>query len=352
MENEHSQAEFLDPREDPDGIDWLDEEHVRSHARSRRLPSSAVVRRFLGSLLVFAVIAAVTGYAGLAAYRHDQAVAAAADSLVIGGVDVGDPVSLTDPGQLGGTDSWRIDPSAAIAIGVTNQSPEAITLLSGSTLLGPGLIHPAALRSAGAMVLQPGQVGRLVGVVSVDCAVQESTRSTVIFVPGAAAQGDTVLVQARTASGAVGAASVQLDTGGETVRQQICLQQGAGLATSTFPESVDVRTHSFTIAVSAHSLAAQPLRYQLTQIYPNGMLPGVTLSAPTPFGAVSGVLAPGAGVSAGFTVHVESCPRSPTTGIAEVYLQMYLDDSGSLAYFQSNGFDLTTLVGAACGLDA
>ena len=56
--------------------------------------------------------------------------------------------------------------------------------------------------------------------------------------------------------------------------------------------------------------------------------------------------------SAGFTVHVESCPKSPTTGIAEVYLQMYLDYSGSLAYFQTNGFDLATLVGAACGLDA
>jgi hypothetical protein len=352
MEDEHSQVEFLDPREDPDGIDWLDEEHVRSHMRSRWQPSSAVVRRFLCSLLVFAAVVGLTGYAGLAAYRHDQAVAAAANSLVIGQVDVGDPVSLTDPGQLGGTDSWQIHPSAAIAIGVTNQSPDAITLLSGSTLLGPGLIHPVALRASGATVLRPGQAGRLVGVVSVDCAVQASTKSAVIIVPGAASQGDTVLVQARTASGAVGAASVQLDTGGETVRQQICQQQGAGLATSSFPESVDVRTHSFTIAVSAHSLAAQPLHYQLTQIYPNGMLPGVTLSRATPFGAVSGVLAAGASVSAGFTVHVESCPKSPTTGIAEVYLQMYLDYSGSLAYFQTNGFDLATLVGAACGLDA
>lgn len=351
MENEHGQVEFLDPREDPDGIDWLDEEHIRSHARSRWLPSSAVVRRFLGSLLVFAVVAGLTGYAGLAAYRHDRAVATAADSLMIGEVDVGDPVSLTDPGQLGGTGNWQIHPSAGIAIGVTNQSPDPITLLSGSTLLGPGLIRPAVLRAAGATVLKPGQAGRLVGVVSVDCAVQESTKTAVIIVPGAAAQGDTALVEARTASGAVGAAAVPLDSGGETVRQQICQQQGAGLATSSFPESVDVRTHSFTIAISAHSLAAQPLHYQLTQVYPNGMLPGVTLSAPTPFGAVSGVLAPGASVSAGFTVHVESCPRSPTTGIAEVYLQMYLDDSGSLAYFQTNGFDLATLVGAACGLD-
>ena len=90
----------------------------------------------------------------------------------------------------------------------------------------------------------------------------------------------------------------------------------------------------------------------MSQIYPNGMLPGVTLSASTPFGAVSGVLAPGASVSAGFTVKVENCPRSTTQGIAEVYLQMDLDYGGRLAYFQTNGFDLATLVGTACGLDA
>ena len=351
MENEHSRVEFLDPREESDDVDWLDEEHVRSHAGSGRLPSSAVVRRFLGSLLVFAVVVATTGYAGLAAYRHDQAVAAAGNALELSDVDVGDPVSLTDPGQLGGTDNWRIEPSAAIAVSVTNQSPDAITLLPGSTLLGPGLIHPATLAAA-ATVLQPGQSGRLVGEATVDCSVPTSTRTAVIIVPGAADLGDTVLVQARTASGAVGTASVGLDTGGETVRQQICLQQGAGLATSSFPESVDVRTHSFTIGVSAHSLAAQPLRYQMSQLYPNGMLPGVTLSASTSFGAVSGVLAPGASVSAGFTVKVENCPRSTAQGIAEVYLQMNLDYGGRLAYFQTNGFDLATLVGAACGLDA
>jgi hypothetical protein len=258
-------------------------------------------------------------------------------------VNVGDPVTLLDPGALGGADAWRVDPSASVAVDITNESPDPITLLPNSALYGPGLIKSATLRPSGGSVLRPGQTGRLTGVVTVDCGLDA---------PNGAERGNTVLVQARTTSGAVGAASVNLDGGGRSVRQQICIQQGDGLTSSFFPQSVDTRTHSFTVAVSAYSLAARPLRYQLNvdMVIPAGQTPGVTLSAPSPVGPVTGTLQPGANVKAGFVVHVTACPTLGTTAIGTVSLEMLLTDRGAPAIVQMDSFDLGTLVGSACGL--
>ncbi|HWG24717.1 hypothetical protein [Actinospica sp.] len=343
------QIEFIDPHDDPDSVAWLDEqgehdeEHVRSH-ESARLPSRTTARRILGSLLVFALVLAATGYAGAATYRHDKAVELAADTLMLHAVDVGDPVTLLDPGALGGAGAWRIDPSAPVAVDVTNESPDPITLLSGSTLYGPGLTAPAALRPSGSGVLRPGQTGRLTGVATVDCGVRAANTG--------ADRGNAVLVQARTTGGAVGVASVGLDGGGESVRQEICVEQGHGLATSFFPQSVNSATHSFTVTVSTQSLAAQPLRYEVVEIVstPPTLMPSVPLSTPTPVGPVTGTLQPGANMVAGFTVHVSACPTLVTTARGDVELEMLLYYRGTPAVFQMESFDLGMLVRAACGL--
>ena len=346
MGDQFSSIEFLDPREDPGGVAWLDaedEQDVRSSESS--LPPRASARRVLGSLLVFAFALCTTGFAGVLAYRHDQAVEAAADALILREVRVGDPVTLVDPGALGGSGAWRIDPSATVAVDVTNESPDTITLLPGATLLGPGLTAPATLRPSGLSVLRRGQSGRLTGVATVNCAVQTAQTEQ-------AAHGNTVLVPARTASGAVGVASVALDGGGESVRQEICVQQGQGLAASVFPESVNTRTHSFTLTVSAHSLSTQPLRYRLVLAFSGRPtpLPGTPLSAAVPVGAVSGTLAAGADLSAGYTMRVLSCPTWLPTSGAEVDLEMEVYFRGKPAVFQSDSFGLDTIVGAACGL--
>lgn len=341
--------EFIDPHEDPDSVDWLDEddeEHVRSHG-SARLPPRTTARRVLGSLLVFALVFAATGYAGTLAYRHDEAVEQAADTLELRAVDVGDPVTLLDPGALGGLGAWRIDPSAAVAVDITNESPDPITLLPGATLYGPGLTKPATLRTSGQARLRPGQTARLTGVASVDCGVQTASVGV--------DRGNSLLIEARTASGAVGADSVGLDGGGESVRQEICVQQGQGLASSFYPQSVDTAAHSFTVAVSSHSLAVQPLRYQVVEAVstrPTQSMPpmNVLLSKPLPVGPVTGTLEPGGTVSAGFTVRVTTCPTLAAIAQGTVELEMLLFYRGAPAVFQMDGFDLGTLVREACSL--
>jgi hypothetical protein len=375
--------EFLEPHEEPDEVAWLDadDDEETGDARSGShggvpLPPRTTARRVLGSLLVFALALSTTGFAGLDAFRHDQAVAAAENTLLLRQVDVGDPVTLTDPGQLGGLGTWRLEPSASVAVDVTNQSPDPITLLPGATLFGPGLTTPATLRPSGTALLRPGQSGRLSGMATVDCGVQMVGVATLD-------QSNSLLVRARTASGAVGAATVTLASGGESVRQQICAEQGDGLVASVFPESVNTRTHSFTVTVSAHSLDSQPLRYEVLELYsntqlpqhgahgatpvPDGVLasegetalsgaaaaselPGVSLSTPVPVGAVSGTLAAGADLKAGYTVRVLSCPRTAPMARADVDLEVLLDDNGIPAIVQADGFDLGTIVGAACGL--
>ncbi|HET9172657.1 MAG TPA: hypothetical protein VFN97_24740 [Actinospica sp.] len=351
MDDHSPRVEFIDPHEDPDAVEWLDgdaddgggEEHVRSHENSR-LPPPTTARRLLGSLLVFALALAGAGYAGTLAYRHDEAVEQAANTLVLRAVDVGDPVTLLDPGALGGAGAWRIDPSASVAVDITNESPDPITLLPDATLYGPGLTGPAVLHPSGPSTLRPGQTGRLAGTATVDCAIRAAdTGST---------RGNSVLIQARTTGGAVGVASVDLDGSGESVRQQICVQEGQGLASSFFPQSVNGTAHTFTLSVTTHSLAAQPLRYQLVEVVstPQTLTPGVPLSEPVPVGPVTGTLQPGASVTAGFTLRVTSCPAVPLTARGTVELQMLLYYRGTPAVFQMDGFDLGTLVREACGL--
>lgn len=382
MGDESPLVEFLDPDDGPgdaEDVLWLGEEGLGSH-RAGVLPPRATARRITGSVLVFALALSLTGFSGLAALRHARAAAAAANELILREVDVGDAVTLTDPNQLGGANAWRIEPSAAIAIDVTNESPDAITLLPGAQLTGPGLAEPGTLAPSGARVLAPGQSGRLTGTVTVDCGVQVESFAR----PGPAA-GSTVLVQARTASGAVGVAALTVDRA-DGVRQQICDEQGNSLAASFFPVSVNALTRTFTVAVAARSLAAQPLKYWVSTSFGSGMdgvsgpvpstvhvriaddgrpvvpslsvdavdalLPGVRLAEAKPMGPVDGTLAPAASLTAGFTVHVRACPASAPSGGAVLELQMFLDDHGQPAFFQSDGFNLADLVAAACGLIA
>jgi hypothetical protein len=384
MSDTHPEVEFLDPAgQDADGVDWLDEEGLGAGGTAV-LPPRTTVRRIAGSLAVFALGVSVTGFAGLSAYRHDQSVAAAADALILREVNVGDAVTLTDPGQIDGPGGWRVDPSASIAVAVTNESPDAITLLPGTTLIGSGLTQPATLTPSGATTLQPGQRGELVGTATVDCGMQvqgAAGPSAVVRRP----QGNSVIVQARTASGAVGMASLAVGAAATpAVRDEICSAQGDGLAASFFPASVDAATHTFTVAIDAHSLAAQSLRYLMQAGFDNvptgysgtspdltielsdgkpvtsglsidaveRLLPGVRLAAATPIGPVQGVLAPNDTVDTGFSVHVLSCPSTMPTAQADVVLDMYVNYRGQPAYFQADSFNLGMLVAAACDIAA
>ena len=257
MGDERWRIEFLDPHEaDPDEsarIAWLDAGDAEEAGGAARagslggpaLPPRTTARRVFGSLLVFGVALSSTGFAGLDALRHDQAVAAAANMLLLRQVNAGDPVTLTNPAQLvGGPESRQLEPSASVAVEVTNESPDAITLLPGATLFGPGLTAPATLRPSGTTTLAPGQSGRLSGTVTVDCGTQ-------VIRVSALDQSNSVLVQARTASGAVGMATVALVAGGESIRQEICAEQSEGMDTSTHAFSTALATHTHTQTAAA-----------------------------------------------------------------------------------------------------
>ena len=334
--------EFIDPHEEPGdepyAIAWLDaDDEPGTQPREGRLPPHTTMRRTLASLLVFGLALSITGFAGAYAYRHDQAIELAADTLILGETRVGDPVTLLETAGGG----WRIDPSATVAVDVTNESPDSITLLPDATLTGSGLSSPATLRPSGVSVIKPGQSGRLVGTAKVNCGVSAKRSG-----------GGSVLVPARTANGAVGAAEVDLDGGGESIRQEICVEQGQTLASSTFPVSVDATAHTFTVRVATRSLTTQPLPYRLVVDFSGSptTMPDFPLSAPVPIGDVSGTLAGNARLNAGYTVRVTSCPTWLPTARTGVDLQLELDYRGTPAVFQEDGFDLGTLVGAACGL--
>jgi len=387
MSDADPDVEFLDPAEGaPDAVEWLGEDGEESlGARgSTALPHRTTARRLLCSLVVFALGFSITTYSGLHAFRHDEAVAAEANDLMLRTVNVGDAVTLTDPGQLGGSGGWRVDPTASIAISVTNESPDAITLLPGSTLVGPGLTRPATLSPSGSTRLEPGQSGKLAGTATVNCGVHVQNPAAAGDVSQSTG-GNSVLVQAKTASGATGVASLSVgQPSTSAVRDQICAAQGGGLAASFFPESVNPTKHTFTVAIDAHSLSAQPMRYLMQAAFDNGslrastaaddltirlsngkpvtsglsldavdqLLPGVRLSAVEAVGPVQGVLSPDGTIDAGFTVQVLSCPSAVPTARADVTLDMYLDYQGQPAYFQADSFDLGMLIAAACDMVA
>jgi len=291
MGDELSRIEFLESPEDPENaedIAWLDadgeqEENLGGSHRSSLLPPRTTVRRVVVSLLIFVLALSTTGWAGVDAFRHDQAVQAAGNELVLREADVADPMTLTDPGEPDGPGGRQLDPSASIAIDITNESPDPITLLPDATLLGPGLTDPATLQPSGAKLLRPGRSGVLTGVATVFCGVQTKRLTSLL-------QSNTILVQARTVSGAVGVAMVALDGGFASVRSEICTEKGEPLAANSVPASVDIPRHTFTVVASARPLAAQAVPYQVPESYSSSAASVDGFDLDTLVGAARGLL--------------------------------------------------------------
>lgn len=282
--------------------------------------------------------------AGVAAYRRDLAADRDAAVLLLGETATGDPVILPDTTSLDRGGVWSSEPSTTVEVDVTNRGPDPVTLLPGAPLRGPGVVA-GALAPEGGGKLNPGRVGRLVGKVTVDCVVARESGQT------------TLAVRARLANGSVGSAPIGLNVYGESVREQICLEQGAGVVSSDFPQSADPASHTFTLTMNAHSLSPQPIRYRLTYQYTSsdgntvvgqGEDTGI-LGAPVPVGSTSGVLPPGGDLSVGFVVPVRLCPAVPGRDTVDVELRLIGDDGGRPVLLRAAAFDLSTLVAAACG---
>ena len=378
-------VEFLDSDEEIDGVRWRGEEGINSH-QSARLPAHTTARRVIWSVVVFALGVSLTGFLGRAAYRHDQQVAVAAKSLVLGEAGSGQGLTLTVSGSAGDAGVWRLEPTATMSIEVTNKSPDAITLLPGATMTGRGLTRPAVLGLSGTALLQPGQSGRLTGPVTVNCGVGTQSRAQGADSTDTTQPAPEILsVHARPASGTVAATSVRIGSYGEAMRDQVCREQGDAVTTG-FPESADLTHHSVTVTVSARSRSAQALDYALLAGYSVGgettpgdfspeltvtlldgvpalnaipaaaaeaAVPGARLTEVSVAGPVNGTLDPNSGLRATFTVHVESCPSQVPASVADsLQFVVFLDDQGQPAYFEAYHVGLGDLVAKACGLPA
>ncbi|MBR7837777.1 hypothetical protein KDL01_31170, partial [Actinospica durhamensis] len=293
--------------------------------------------------------------------------------------------ATTVPVAAGDAGAWRVQPTATVSISVINKGPDAITLLSGATMTGQGLIRPAALRPSGSALLRPGASGRLTGAITVDCGVGVAAQGSAVASNSAQTTPLRLLVHARTESGTVVAASVAIGATGEAVRERVCQQQGNAV-TAAFPEFVDLSRHSVTVTVSVRSRSAQSFSYDLLAGYVIGgettpgemssawtltlidgvpvldalpadilglQIPGARLTDIAVSGSTGGTLDPNAGISATFTVRVASCPSQvPASDIDSLQFVVFLDDGGRPAYFQTYHIGLGDLVAEACVLPA
>ncbi|WP_034265280.1 hypothetical protein [Actinospica robiniae] len=333
MEETEIEIEFLESEPDPD---------------ARPLGPADGWRRPAAFVLALGLCVGAASLAGVRAYRHDRAADRAAATLVLRVQATGDPVGLPGAATLGSADSWGGDPSTTVEVDVVNRSPDAVTLLPDAVIRGPG-VFSASLAPSGGARLEPGEVGRLVGTARVDCTL-----------PSAAGVGrdaqSTLLVRARLADGSVGTAPIGLNTGGESVREEICLQQGATVASGNFAESADPLRHTFTISLTARSLLSSPLSYTLTYQYSdasrNGaaaVVPNTALGAPAPAGTIAGLLVPEGRLAGGFTWPVTQCPLALPEENVDVELQLIVTDSDRKVLLQADEFDLSLLAAAACG---
>lgn len=333
MEDAEAEVEFLESDPDPDA--W-----PPGPGDTWRRPAAFV--------LVLGLCLGAAAIAGGRAYRRDQAADRAAATLALQVLATGDPVGLPEAATLGSAGTWTGEPSTTVEVDVVNRGPDAVTLLPDAAMSGPG-VAAANLAPSGDARLGPGQVGRLLGTVQVDCGL-----------PSAAGLGrdaqTTLRVRARLANGSVGTAPIGLNTGGESVREEICLQQGAAVASGNFTESADPLRRTFTVSLSARSLARSALSYTLTYQYAdasrNGAVaavPGTALAAPVPVGEVAGLLTPGGRLSGGFTVPVTQCPIALPEENVDVELQLIAADADRKVLLQADEFDLSLLVAAACG---
>ncbi|MBR7833186.1 hypothetical protein KDL01_07915 [Actinospica durhamensis] len=338
MDEPQEEAEFLESRADgprgPFGIRFDAWIGAYSGERWRR-PAAFV--------LVLGLCVGATALAGVGAYRRDLAADRAAAALILRQETIGDPVSLPDAASLGPVGSWSAEPSATAEVDLVNLGPDAVTLLPGDVLRGPG-VTAGSLSPGGSGRLSPGQIARLVGTVWVDCRQTPATTSPSPPVT-------TLLVRARLANSRVGTTPIGLNAGGESVRDQICLRQGEAVVSASFPQSADPAHHTFTLALTARSLADTPLQYTLTLRYaPSAALSqGAKLGGPDPVGSVSGALAPGGTLSGGFVVPVTHCPIALLEENADVDLQLTALDAGKPVLLRADSFDLSTLLAAACG---
>lgn len=388
------EVEFLDLGTDtgsgPDGsdaenddVDWLDEpggeERVASGRDPLRLPPRAARGRALASVLSLAtVLSAVIGVGTVAYHRHETDVRAANLVKLTASSTAPSIPGLT---ELAFDPKWHGHVSEHIVIPVVNKGPHAITLMDGK-LSEAGLQGAPMLEPVGKATIQPGGTGELGGTVTADCTTEFSnltmndvtvgpgttvgTTTATVVLDGDSTDGSATAtkpqtdmgalkVRARSVSGHVGEQTIFPEPAVGNTAERICAQQGRKVAQlGTVHMSADSNTRTFTVSLTAKSMADTPLEYESSATWDT--LPGaVGLELQAGFSPTSedALVQPGGTFTASFQMTVVTCPTSATFHDDQITLAVTFASSGGyLISGETQAVAARPLIYEACGLPA
>ncbi|HWG27606.1 hypothetical protein [Actinospica sp.] len=368
MAVEHTRIEILDPDEDSDDIEMLDEPDEErldgGRGPSNLLPARASRPRVVASLLALALCVTGVGACLTTAYHRHQTDVRIANVLSLQGTKAESAI----PG-LSALDSetvWHAQPSERVLIPVVNKSPEPVTLLDG-ILVESGLTRPATLAPTGGATLRPGQTGQLAGNVTADCAddaptpggpvgqtssAAASAESSVTVTLTANSSDDTLLVRARTSGGAIGLQNLQPDVGHQSLQQRICgRQEGNVIGPLSMTTTGDPKTRVISVSLSTTSIADIPLNYTAAASYSADPEAGGIVIAPNPLPtlAPAGTVKPAGGVRVAFSIPVTSCPATPPPSTNNILVYLMFANRGNLVGMETEAIQFDSALADVCG---
>ncbi|WP_034265282.1 hypothetical protein [Actinospica robiniae] len=388
-DGEDEQVEFLDlgTGGGPDGdgadeVDWLEEadgeERVAAGRDPRRLPPRATRNRALASVLSLAVVLSAAIGAGTAAYDRHQTDVRSANLVRLAASSTAPSIpGLT---ELAFAPKWHAILSEQVVVPVVNKSPHPITLLDGR-LTETGLRGAPTLKPVGKAVIPPEGTGELGGMVTADCTAGFSDMSSGANPQSSAGLDGTTTamasvidtasldagdltkmresmgalqVQARSVSGHLGEQTIFPEQAVGNTADRICSQQGRKVAQlNKVTTSVDPSAHTFTVSVTAKSLADTALEYVSSagfETLPGAL--GLELAGDFSPSSQDDLVQPGGSFTVSFQMTVVTCPTSATFHQDQIMLNVtFLSDDFMLSGVNES-VAARPLIYGACGLPA
>jgi hypothetical protein len=348
-------------------VSWLDDDEVDGGARraDERLPPHTTRERILVTVLAFGLCLAGIGAVGTVAY--DRHMTARRNASVLRIQDGPGELVVNDVAALSFEPEWNARPPETISVGVVNQGPDPVTLVS-ALLSEPGLIGSARLVPHGDARVAPGKEGTLDGTVIADCTLPtglQTTLSPAGVLQGEFAEGTPVLsVSAETLAGTTDVAKLNPEsTSGLDLQQRICGSQGYQLLQfGAIATAVNRGTRTITLQLPIHSAADDDVDFSVQASYtdnPADSIPGLTISQPEAApSSTAGVIDAQASVTPTYTVKISSCPTYDAllplldNQVDQVQFEFSALIKGTTMEGSVQDAEIDTLIAQACGLSA
>ena len=380
-----------------DEIDWQDEpggeERVTSGRDPRRLPPRATRGRALASLLSVAMLLGTAAGVGTKAYHRLESDLRIANTLNL----AASPAAPSIPGLTGLTfqREWHAHLAEQVVIPVVNRGPETITLVDGE-LTETGLHGTPMFKPVGKAAILPGGTGELVGMVTADCATEQSddgvtlvvnpaTGGTVAQQPGPTDGNDigadgaytgtvtvngldgngnsaslvqaskrasvaALQVRARSAGGRVGEETIFPETGTANMADRICTHQGWSVVQSIgLKTKVNPRTRSITVSLTSRSIADTALDYSGTTSWVTApVAPGPMLNSHFIPTSATGQVQPGRTFTVSFQVTIDHCPVAAMSNNDNIMLSVMFAFDNELVSVENASVGSQELIYEAC----